>query len=83
MDWKRVERLEHVLPFIKTLQIFGGEPLVYNRLDELCKLAGDSACELELITNQFSARQKPPDTASGQQRPADQDQHGSSHPRDL
>jgi len=51
MDWRIVERLEHVLPFVKTLQIFGGEPLVYSRLDDLCKLAGDSFCELELITN--------------------------------
>lgn len=51
MDWRIVERLEPVLPFVKTLQLFGGEPLVYSRLDDLCKLAGDSCCELELITN--------------------------------
>lgn len=51
MDWRIVERLEHVLPFVKTLQIFGGEPLMYSRLDELCALAGKNYCELELITN--------------------------------
>lgn len=51
MDWGIVERLEHVLPFVKTLQVFGGEPLMYSRLRELCELAGKHCCELETITN--------------------------------
>jgi len=51
LDWRIVERLEHVLPFAKTLQMFGGEPLLYGRLSELCALAGKYACELDIITN--------------------------------
>ncbi|MCG8553127.1 MAG: radical SAM protein [Desulfobacterales bacterium] len=51
MDWRIVEGLAQVLPFVKTLQLFGGEPLIYSKLESLCRLAGDSRCELELITN--------------------------------
>jgi len=51
MDWAVVERLRHVLPSVKTMQFFGGEPLLYPRLDELCGLAGQNGCEIELITN--------------------------------
>lgn len=51
MDWKIVERLKHVLPYVKTVQAFGGEPLLYDRLDELCALAQENCCDVELITN--------------------------------
>jgi len=51
MDWKVIERLRHVLPSVKTMQFFGGEPLLYPRLDDLCALAGQNECEIELITN--------------------------------
>ncbi|WP_018124246.1 radical SAM protein [Desulfovibrio oxyclinae] len=51
MDWNIVERLRHVLPFVKTVQAFGGEPLLYGRLEELCELSRENRCELEMITN--------------------------------
>lgn len=51
MDWAIVEKLRSVLPSVKTLQFFGGEPLIYNRLDDLCALAGENGCEIEVITN--------------------------------
>lgn len=51
LDWRIVEKLKPVLPSVKTLQLFGGEPLVYKRLDDLCHLAGDNYCEIELVTN--------------------------------
>ena len=51
MDWGVLEKLRHVLPSVKTLQFFGGEPLLYNRLKDLCDLAGKNDCEIELITN--------------------------------
>lgn len=51
MDWGIVEKLKPVLPSVKTVQFFGGEPLVYDRLEDLCNLAGRNSCEIELITN--------------------------------
>lgn len=51
MDWRIVEKIKHVLPSVKTLQLFGGEPLLYSRFEELCDLAGKNYCEIEVITN--------------------------------
>lgn len=51
LDWRIVEKIKHVLPSVKTFQLFGGEPLMYSRLDDLCELAGSNYCEIELITN--------------------------------
>ena len=51
MNWKIIEKLTHVLPFVKTLQLFGGEPLLYPRSKELFQLASDNACEIQVITN--------------------------------
>jgi radical SAM protein with 4Fe4S-binding SPASM domain len=51
MDWRIVERLSHVLPFIKTIQLFGGEPLLYPRVKDLFTLASNNACEIQVITN--------------------------------
>lgn len=51
MDWRIVEALEHVLPFAKTLQLFGGEPLLYPRIQDLFALASANACEIQVITN--------------------------------
>ncbi|BCS89176.1 radical SAM protein [Pseudodesulfovibrio sediminis] len=51
LDWRVVEKIRHVLPSVKTFQLFGGEPLLYNRFEELCDLAGENFCEIEVITN--------------------------------
>lgn len=60
MDWAIVEKLRPILPSVKTMQFFGGEPLIYNRLDDLCALAGENHCEIQLITNgsQMDARRR-------------------------
>ena len=51
LDWQVVEKIKHVLPSLKTMQLFGGEPLLYDRLEDLCILAGDNHVGIELITN--------------------------------
>ncbi len=58
LDWRIVEKIKHVLPSVKTLQLFGGEPLLYDRFEELCRLAGDNHCEIEVITNGSMLDQK-------------------------
>jgi len=51
LDWRIVERLEPVFPYIKTLQLFGGEPLLYDRMEDLCRMTDQYCCELDIITN--------------------------------
>lgn len=51
MDWAVVERVAGVLPFVKTLQIFGGEPLLYSRVTELYELAHANQCGITMISN--------------------------------
>ena len=51
MDWRCVDNIKRVLPFVRTLQLFGGEPLLYPKIDDLFALAKDNACEIMLITN--------------------------------
>ncbi len=51
MDWRIVENFSHILPFVQTLQLFGGEPLMYSRIEDLFSLATDSECEIQVITN--------------------------------
>ena len=51
MDWRIVENLSPILPFVQTLQLFGGEPLLYSRIEDLMGLATANACEIQVITN--------------------------------
>jgi len=51
LDWHIIEKLKPAFPYAKTLQLFGGEPLLYSRIEELCKIAADYSCDLEVITN--------------------------------
>ena len=51
MDWRCVDNIRRVLPFVRTLQLFGGEPLLYPKIDDLFALAKENACEIMLITN--------------------------------
>ena len=51
MDWEIVKRVEAFMPFVKELQIFGGEPLAYKRFHELLEFAGKHECLVKSISN--------------------------------
>lgn len=51
LDWALIDKLKDILPFAKTVQLFGGEPLLYPRLDELFALCLRNECNIHLITN--------------------------------
>lgn len=46
-----IEKLEAVLPFVSTLSITGGEPLLYPHLDKLLGAATKAGCAIQLVTN--------------------------------
>uniref|UniRef100_I2Q7J2 Putative Fe-S oxidoreductase n=1 Tax=Desulfovibrio sp. U5L TaxID=596152 RepID=I2Q7J2_9BACT len=46
-----IEKLEDVLPFVSTLYVTGGEPLLYPHLDRLLATASRHGCSLQLVTN--------------------------------
>lgn len=51
MDWSVVEKIEPLLPFAKTLQIFGGEPFLYHRITDLYRMAHKHDCFITTISN--------------------------------
>lgn len=51
MDWSIIERVVPLLPFANTLQIFGGEPLLYPRITDLYRLAREYDCHITTISN--------------------------------
>uniref|UniRef100_I2Q7J3 Putative Fe-S oxidoreductase n=1 Tax=Desulfovibrio sp. U5L TaxID=596152 RepID=I2Q7J3_9BACT len=51
MNWSVVERIVPLLPFARTLQIFGGEPLLYKRITDLYRLAHENECYITTISN--------------------------------
>lgn len=51
IDWAVVERIIPLLPFARTLQIFGGEPLMYPRIKDLYQLAHKYDCYVTTISN--------------------------------
>lgn len=51
VDWEVVEKLRDILPFAQTLQIFGGEPLLYPRIQELFALAHEHRAAITAISN--------------------------------
>jgi len=51
LPWEVVERIEPLLPFAKTLQIFGGEPLLYHRITDLYAMARRNGCAITTISN--------------------------------
>ncbi len=46
-----IEKLEPVFPFLSTLYVTGGEPLLYPHLDTLLGKAAAAGCNLQLVTN--------------------------------
>ena len=51
LDWRVVEQFKHVLPYVHNLQLFGGEPFLYDRLEDLIALAASNGCQTDVITN--------------------------------
>jgi radical SAM protein with 4Fe4S-binding SPASM domain len=51
LDWAVVEKIEPLLPFAKTLQIFGGEPFLYERIIDLYRMAHKHDCFISTISN--------------------------------
>lgn len=51
LDWSVVEKIEPLLPFAQTLQIFGGEPFLYHRINELYRMAHKHGCVITTISN--------------------------------
>ncbi len=49
--WEAIERITPVLPFASTLQLFGGEPLLFKDITKLYALAHASACCVTIISN--------------------------------
>jgi len=51
LDWSVVEKIEPLLPFAETLQIFGGEPFLYPRITDLYRIANKHECFISTISN--------------------------------
>ncbi len=51
IPWEIVEKLEDALPFVPRMQIFGGEPLLYSRFDDLVSMGARNAVKMVTITN--------------------------------
>ncbi|MFW5490526.1 MAG: radical SAM/SPASM domain-containing protein [Desulfovibrio sp.] len=51
IDWAAIRRLEKIMPFVRTLQVFGGEPLAYHRFGDLIKFSTAYGCSTSTITN--------------------------------
>jgi MoaA/NifB/PqqE/SkfB family radical SAM enzyme len=51
MPWEMVEKLRDALYFADTLQIIGGEPLLYSRFEDLVSLAYETSTKVRITTN--------------------------------
>lgn len=51
MPWEMVEKLRDALTFADTLQIIGGEPLLYSRFKDLVSLAYETSTKVRITTN--------------------------------
>lgn len=51
ISWEGLRQLEAVLPFTQTLAISGGEPLLYDRLDDFIRLCHAAQCAPLIQTN--------------------------------
>lgn len=51
IDWRVLERIEPALPFVQRLQIFGGEPLLYSRFDDVVDMGARNGVDMVTITN--------------------------------
>jgi MoaA/NifB/PqqE/SkfB family radical SAM enzyme len=44
-------KVKPVLPFVNTLYVTGGEPFMYDKLDDLLQAGQEAGCHLQLVTN--------------------------------
>jgi len=51
MSRELLDKIRPVLPFVRTLFITGGEPLMYKRLKELLRIGAEAGCDLWMVTN--------------------------------
>jgi radical SAM protein with 4Fe4S-binding SPASM domain len=51
LDFQAVEKIRPILPFAKTLQVFGGEPLLYPGVEKLYQIAHENNCNITMISN--------------------------------
>jgi MoaA/NifB/PqqE/SkfB family radical SAM enzyme len=51
MDRKILKKIEDIMPFARSVQAFGGEPLAYPHLDEVIDFSRKYETELHTITN--------------------------------
>lgn len=51
LDWQAIERLAPLLPFARTLQLFGGEPMLYKHIKPLYEMAHANGCLVTMISN--------------------------------
>ncbi|WP_147821925.1 radical SAM protein [Salidesulfovibrio onnuriiensis] len=51
MSPELLEKIRHVLPFVRTLFITGGEPLMYRHLESLLSMGSEAGCDLWMVSN--------------------------------
>jgi radical SAM protein with 4Fe4S-binding SPASM domain len=51
LDFQVVEKIRPILPFAKSLQVFGGEPLLYPGVEKLYQIAHENSCNITTISN--------------------------------
>lgn len=51
MSPKVLSEIEGILPFVQTLYITGGEPLMYTHIEDLLTMGAKAQCELWMVTN--------------------------------
>ncbi|GAB6036228.1 radical SAM protein [Fundidesulfovibrio butyratiphilus] len=51
LRWQAIERLAPILPFARTLQLFGGEPMLYKHIKPLYEMAHANGCLVTMISN--------------------------------
>ena len=51
LSWDAIERIIPILPFARTLQLFGGEPLLYKHIQKFYELAHQNGCLITMISN--------------------------------
>jgi len=51
LNWKVMDNIEPILPFVQDLHPFGGEPFLYKRIGDFFNLAHEYDCRVKIITN--------------------------------
>lgn len=51
LPWETLLKLDSVLPFVQTLFVTGGEPLMYSRIRDVFAMGRKAGCNLWMVTN--------------------------------